>query len=411
VSTGTEAARPDPASAETLSMLRVLAAPATLLVLLAPSLPWIWHAWFSSPLDAWGWVFLLLALLWWFLVLDLLSGASQRDGAPARARVDPAAWPLIALFAGVGAFGLVLDVRVALAAAAVGLGWAVAWLLTGGRVALLLIPALVLGLLALPTTGYLLSHAWVALGGLLGLAGWSAPAGAGVLLLKAGVALAALSFGLLLAWLARRGSLAAPPPALTAYAVAALIGAGGLAVALNPPAFGPPLALADDEWAFGHWLGAEIPVSPAEQRLFADSRRLSKRLYSTRDGRQVSVLLVESDDVHALHTPEYCLSGSGWRLSRDEALRDAERLGFGADAPAAGVLTAARGGQRLAGVYWFSSPQRSSGDLAGLRLQRRLTPGERYSMTLVTAVGDAEARADQALADFVRDAPWTVPAP
>jgi len=232
-----------------------------------------------------------------------------------------------------------------------------------------------------------------------------------VLLLKAGVALGALALGLLLAWLGRRGRLGAPRPAITAYAVAALVGAAGLALALHPPAYGPPVALVEDEWAFGSWLGADIPVSPAEQRLFADSRRLSKRLYSTRDGRQVSVLLVESDNVHDLHTPEYCLSGSGWRLSRDEALRDADGLGFGAEAPAAGVLTAARGRQRLSGVYWFSSPQRSSGDLAGLRLQRRLTPGQRYSMTLVTAVGDADASAERALGDFVREAPWTAPAP
>jgi hypothetical protein len=388
-------------------MVRALAAPLLTLALLAPSLPWIWRAWFSSPLDAWGWVFLLLGCLWWFLVLDLLSAAPSDAGSA----VDHAGWPWLALGVGVAMLGLALDVRVALAAAALACGWAVAWLLNGGRVALLLLPALLLGLLALPTTGYLLQQGWIALGGLLGLAGWSAPAGPGVLLLKAGVALGALALGLLLAWLGRGGRLGAPRPAITAYAVAVLVGAAGLVLALNPPAFGPPVALVEDEWAFGPWLGAEIPVSPAEQRLFADSRRLSKRLYSTRDGRRVSVLLVESDDVHALHTPEYCLSGSGWRLSRDEALRDADGLGFGAEAPAAGVLTAARGRQRLSGVYWFSSPQRSSGDLAGLRLQRRLTPGERYSMTLVTAVGDADASAEQALGDFVREAPWTAPAP
>jgi len=114
---------------------------------LAPSLPWIWRAWFSSPLDAWGWVFLLLGCLWWFLVLDLLSAPSDA-GAP----LDSAGWPWLALGVGVAVLGLALDVRVALAAAALASGWAVAWL------ALLLLPALVLGLLALPTTGYLLQQ-------------------------------------------------------------------------------------------------------------------------------------------------------------------------------------------------------------------------------------------------------------
>ncbi|MBK1630593.1 hypothetical protein CKO31_07510 [Thiohalocapsa halophila] len=380
---------------------RLLAPALVMLALLAPNLGWIWQAWTSSPLDAWGWAFLLLGMLWWLLVLDLVPPA-----APKRV-LDPAGWSPLALFAVAGVLGLVLDVRVAQAAAALGIGWAAAWLLLGGRLALLLAPALVLGLLALPTTGYLLQLGWTAAVGWLAPAAGLAAGAAGVMLLKAGVALTALAAGLLLGGLARRGRLPALRAATTAYAAAAAVAMLGLVAALNPPGFGPALLLAEDEWAFGPWLGAEIPVSPAERRLFADSRKLSKRLYSTRDGQRVSVLLVESDDVHDLHTPEYCLSGSGWSLLRDAPLTaaDGPALAFGDAIPAAGALTAVRGGQRLAGVYWFGSDTRSTDDLAGLRLQRRLSDGP-WRMILVTAVGDGDQRPEPALRRFVRDAPW-----
>jgi hypothetical protein len=245
----------------------------------------------------------------------------------------------------------------------------------------------------------------VGFGGVLGAAQATAGAG-GVLLLKAGVALIALLVGLILAWLALGGRLSAPRPASAAYGAALVLAAGALWLALAPPAFGPPLALAGDQLRFGPWLGAEIPVTPAERRLFAGSTRLSKRLYSSRDGQRVSVLVVESDDVHDLHTPEYCLSGSGWQLSRDRPLRAEDGLVFGATVPAAGALAAARGEHRLAGVYWFGSDERSTDDIAGLRLQRRLSPDGPWRLTLVTALGDTGNAPEPALRRFVRNAPW-----
>ena len=393
---------------------RSLAVSVLVPALLAPSLPWLWRAWFSSPLDALGWVFLVLAFLWWFLVLDLafVPEPVAGDERPALLR-DHAGVPVLLGFVALGLMGLILDVRVALAAAALGAGWAIAWLLLGGRLAMLLTPALVLGLLSLPTVGFLLQRAWVAVGGWLpaGAGGPVATGGAGVLLLKACIALLALLGGLGLAWLARRGRLPAPSVAGTAYGSALSVALLALALALSPPVFGPALALVEEQWAFGDWLGAEIPVSPAEQRLFGAGRKLSKRLYSNRDGRQVGVLLVESDDVHDLHTPEYCLSGSGWRLYRDGPLSADEGLSFGARTPAAGALAAVRGDQRLAGVYWFASNSGTTDDLAGLRLQRRAATAGPVSMTLITSIGEGLQAPDRVLADFVRDAPWAVPTP
>jgi len=392
----------------TAPAVRVLAVLMVTLALLAPSLPWIWQAWRVSPLDAWGWVFLLLGVLWGFLVVDLgLPDAPAVARSPMVRGLDHAGWPALAGFVALGVAGVLLDVRVVMAGAALGIGWGLAWLLLGGRLALLLLPALVLGWLALPTTGYLSQQAWVSLSRLISPALGVGLGPAGVLLLKAGVALLALLLGLLLGWLARRGSLPVPRIAASAYVIALGAALLGLLVASHPPALGPSVALAEDRMAFGPWLGAEIPVSPAEQRLFGASRRLSKRLYGSRDGERVSVLLVESNDVHDLHTPEYCLGGSGWRLSRDEPLRPEDDLAFGGVAPAASVLAAARGAQRLAGVYWFASAVRSTDDLASLRLQRRLAADKNWRMILVTAIGDARQPPEPVLRRFVREAPWT----
>lgn len=361
---------------------------------LAPNLSWMIESWSASPLDAWGWLYFLLAALWWVLVLNLVQAHTDS--------LDHAAWPPLVAFAVLGLLGYLIDTRVAMAVGAFGLAWASGWLLLGGVRGLLLLPSLLLGLLSVPTVGHMLERIWAALG--------AEPIGA--LALKAIGATAFLLIGAALLWLYQRDRLPQFSVARSSYLVVLVTAAAGLVLAFNPPAFGPPAALAEDHWAFGPWYGAEIPTSPSEQRLFADSRRLSKRLYATRDGKRINVLIVESDDVHDLHAPEYCLSGSGWVLDgRDandanDARRPLESLAL--PTRAAGELTGARDRQRLSSVYWFSSASRSTADLAGLRVQSSLAPDEPFTLFMITAIADADADDPprQTLAEFLKVAPW-----
>jgi len=371
---------------------RVAIVVVALALALAPAAAWIVGTWGSSPLDAWGWLFFAAALGWGGLVLAL----GLADGHPEG--LDPSGWPLLFGFVLLAGAGLMLDVRLAGALAGLGLGWAAAWLLLGGAAGVLLLPSLLVAALGLPTIGFLLDGAWRG----LGLPAMPA------LVLKAGLALVLLLGGLMLVVLRRRGRLPLPGPLQSVYGVALVTAAAALTVAFNPPTFGPPLALAEDQWAFGRWYGAEIQAAPSEQRLFADSRRLSKRIYASRDGARVSVLVVESDDVHDLHTPEYCLSGSGWVIGKPESGAPVSPAG-GEALPltaAAVEITAARGEQRLAGVYWFSSASRSTPDLTGLRLQSRLAPEEPFALYLISAVVPAGASARTPLIAFLREAPW-----
>jgi hypothetical protein len=121
----------------------------------------------------------------------------------------------------------------------------------------------------------------------------------------------------------------------------------------------------------------------------------------------VSVLVVESGDVHELHAPEYCLTGSGWVLGTPAATAAAAGDGPGLPLTAAAAEISGEGaGQALAGVYWFSSASLSTADLAGLRLRSRLAPGEPFTLYLVTAVESAAPAARRQLTAFLREAPW-----
>lgn len=358
---------------------------------LAPNLSWVIDAWYGSPLDAWGWVYFLLGAVWWFLVLDLTPTPMDR--------LDQAAWPPLLGFAALGLFGYLIDMRVATVVGALGIAWASSWLLFGGIRAILLLPSLLLGLLSVPTVGYLLERAWEVLG--------AEPIG--VLAVKAVGATAFLLLGVVLLWLYRRDRLPRLNMARSSYLVVAVTAAAGLVLAFNPPTFGPPAALADDQWAFGPWFGAEIPTSPSERRLFSESRRLSKRLYATRDGKRVSVLIVESDNVHDLHAPEYCLSGSGWRLGdRDADDATGPLASLVLPTTAVNELTAVRDRQRLSSAYWFSSASRSTADLTGLRMRSSLAPDEPFTLFMITAIADADSAdtSRQTLAEFMQAAPW-----
>jgi len=327
-----------------------------------------------------------IALAWWAVVAVM--------SRPRPEGLEAASWPLFALWLLVGGAGLYLDVNVLVAAAGVGLAWALAWGLCGSAVGLLLVPSLVTGLFALPTTGYMLNEIWLSVG-------IASPGSLTIKVIVSALFLLLGAVGLVLHLLGRSATLG---PMATSYTVLGLLAMTGLALAFRPPQFGPAVKLDEDRWAFGDWLGAEIGTNPAEERLFSDSR-LSKRAYARPDGRRVAVLIVESGDVHRLHAPEYCLSGSGWKME----YRESSPWSVGEPSAAAAELVASRDTNELKGVYWFSSDSRSTTDLTGLRLQSRLVPKEAFTLYMVTAIGEAGEGSDQVLSDFLADAPWQSP--
>jgi hypothetical protein len=353
------------------------------LLLLGPSALWALAAWRNSPLDTQGLIFVALAVAWWSLVIPL--------GRPDPRALDPAAWPIVALGALVAALGLTLDIRLLQALGALGMIWGLAWALLGGALALVLAPSILFGAFGLPTTTYLLGRLLLVLGQPAALA----------LPLKVGLTGVALVAGVILLVNHVRGWSPRLPLRTTAIGTLMLVALAALGVALSPPRLGPPARIDETRWAFGTWVGAEVGTSPNERTMFQDCR-LSKRVYARRDGRQVSLLIVESGDVHRIHSPEYCLGGSGWQVSARSLLT----WTLGPQGAAGERLAARRGDQTLTGVYWYSSPSRSTLDLPGLRLQSRLVRGESFALYLATVYDAAPGEQDAVLRDFLSAAPW-----
>lgn len=354
--------------------------------LIAPSARWIRDAWENSPQDSPGPLFAVLALAWWVVVALLVR--------PGEKRFDVSALPLLVLWALIGTTGILFDVRLLVAAAGIGMSWALAWGLYGSTSGLLLIPSLAAALLALPTTGYLIDELWLSLGLI----------SPGDLIAKAAICGLSMLAGAAGLFLHVRGRSFAAGPLATTYAVLGLIAAAGLFMAFRPPQFGPSVRLDEAKWAFSDWLGAEIVATPAEQRLFGRTR-LSKRAYARPDGRRVAVLVVESEDLHRLHAPEYCLTGSGWRMTD----RAPSPWSVGTPGAAAAQLAASRGADELRSVYWFTSDSRSTTDLTGLRLQGRIVPDEPFTLYMITAIDETGEGSEAILSDFLQDAPWLTP--
>jgi len=363
--------------------LRHLLAIALAAALLAPSVPWITDAWQNSPLDSPGQWFALLALSWWMAVAWLVSptgNALYWEGA---------SFDLLSLVTvGVGVY---FDVHVLLAAGSLGLAWSLSRFLVGGSAWVLLLPALLLALLALPTTAYVLQQAWpfdwpvtnrgmvlktVLATIILGTGGW---------VLFAQVHHRCLRLGF----------------ADSAYVTLALVASVSLAMAFRPPEFGPGARMDTSQWAFDRWIGAEIDATPAEQRLY-DQARLSKRVYAGPQGQRVALLIVETDDVHDLHAPEYCLTGGGWQTEH----RGTAAFPVGPGGARVSSIGVRRGEDRLQSVYWFSSSARSTTDLVGLRLQNRIDPNERFTLYLVSALDNDPDTSQIALREFLGAAPW-----
>lgn len=355
-------------------------------VLLMPSYRWIATAWQTSPQDASGWVFAQLALAWWLLIALMESGKAKH--------IALAAMPFLLLSGVLGGIGFVFDIRAAIAGAALATLWSVAWAILGTTSALLLLPSLLIGMLALPTSGFLVDQTWLLI---------SAET-VSSLKLKALISTVILVFGGFSLLMTRQRRVPDISPLLSSYGVLAVLSVGSLLFAFQPPNFGPPAHLDQERWAFGDWLGAEISVTPAEQRLF-ERARLSKRAYAKPDGSRVAVLIVEADDIHRLHAPEYCLTGSGWQMGQ----RERSPWVVGHRETAAALLTASRQGDHLKSVYWFSSASRSTTDLMGLRLQNRLAPQESFTLYMVTAIDNSGAGSVQTLQAFLAEAPWKSP--
>jgi hypothetical protein len=354
------------------------------IVAIASFYQWLFDAWENSPID--GTIEPLLAVLavgWAVLV-------SRRVGGSART-VHLGALPVVLLSCIIAGAGLWLDIYVMQLVGILGILWSLTWVISGTELAFLGIPWLGWSLLALPTSTFNLGQ-FAAFAGFDGISGITLKLMLAFLLGGMGLVLLIAKKG---GWQPRMKSLT------TTYLAVAISAISAVGFAFQPSLFGPALQIDTTRYGFGNWVGMEISTSSAEQQLYKDAH-ITKRLYADNQGNQIVALFVTASNIHQLHNPEYCLTGSGWRIQSHEQ----NLWPTGSAATPVRAIRATRNNNRLTSLYWFSSSTRSSLDIAGVRLQHQRDADGPVTLYQLTALEDNQQASDHMLTQFLEAAPW-----
>jgi hypothetical protein len=354
------------------------------IVAIVPFYQWLLGAWQSSPID--GTIEPLLAVLavgWAVLVSRRVCGSTRC--------VHLGALPVVLLSCLIAGAGLWLDIYVTQLAGILGMLWSLTWVISGTELALLSIPWLGWSLLALPTSTFNLGQL-AAFAGFDGISGVTFKLMLVLLLGGVGLVLLIAKKG---GWQPRMKSLT------TTYLAVAISAISAVSFAFQPSLFGPALQMDTTRYGFGNWVGMEISTSSAEQQSY-NNAHIRKRLYADNQGNQIVALFVTASNIHQLHNPEYCLTGSGWRIQSHEQ----NLWPTGSAATSVKAIRATRNNTRLTSLYWFSSSTRSSLDIAGVRLQHQLDADGPVTLYQLTALGSNQQASDHMLKQFLEAAPW-----
>jgi hypothetical protein len=354
------------------------------IVAIARHYQWLYDAWKNSPIDGTiEPVLALFAVIWAALV-------SRRVDVSDRA-VHWGALPVVLLSSIIAGTGHWLDVYVLQLAGTLCILWSLTWVISGTELALLGVPWLGWSLLALPTSTFMLGQV-ASFVGFDSMAGFSLKLILAILLSSAGIVLLTAKKS---GWQPRIKSVT------TTYCAVVVSAIWALSFAFQPSLLGPALQMDTTRFGFGDWVGMELSTSSAEQQLYQNTQ-LTKHLYADNEGHQIVVLFVTASDIHQLHNPEYCLTGSGWRIQSHE--RDLWRQGA-TDIPIK-AIRATRNNKKLTSLYWFSSSTHSSIDIAGVRLQHQLDADGPVTLYQLSTLEDSQEVSDRMLKQFLEVAPW-----
>jgi len=212
------------------------------------------------------------------------------------------------LFAGlavmVAAVAAVIDVNAMHTFAALLLVVALICAAAGPRMLLRLIPAIVLAGLAVPPLGFLTTK----------ISGWDGATAS--LVMRSILALLALGVGLLVARRTALNRAPSAPPGIILITILAL----GLAIQVGLTARGtaPALLQAQPPYLQGDWIGEDLPIDEQSATIIGRERVIMRRYHHDQLGEVQLILTTTGGDRHRAHPPEYCLTGSGWSISRSE---------------------------------------------------------------------------------------------
>lgn len=351
--------------------------------LLAIQKNWILQAWENSPLDRGGKTQFLAGIAWCALSTLLAKPENLKT-------LDIKAIPFFVIsLIGIG-FAYIIDTASAAVYSSILAGLSLIWLMKGTRIAVIASTGAGLSLLGAPTAIYLIDIFRINLGINF--------INAKDLQLTLSLLIIALMPVFFL--IAKRAATAGAKGPAIGYLLSASVIITGFTAGNHQASLGPSFSLNLKEYAVGHWLGADIELSQGEATFFKDST-YNKRIYAKADGTAVALLNISSDNIHQLHTPEYCWTGSGWQVTERRTLSANQSSN---PLPASTTfLKLRREDTELSLIYWFSNEELSTGDIADLRIHSKLFSDTSQHLTIVSSMNNQPGQATASVIEFLQD--------
>lgn len=140
-----------------------------------------------------------------------------------------------------------------------------------------------------------------------------------------------------------------------AVIVGALIGIDAYFHSLVPEVTAPPADSIPHQ--LGEWEGRDVELSEEQLNQILAGGRLAaiERIYENPDGQAVDAIAIYLERPEAVHhTPERCLTGSGWSISR-VSTTEVPLIGEPPTAEA-NLVTGLKGGTKIVELFLFVSP-------------------------------------------------------
>lgn len=335
------------------------------------TLPYTIHAWRSSPMDRWNWVFHLA-----FLALAACGVPAMKDSAK-KNRCDFFALPAVAAAAVLYATGLVRQIYMIRILGGMAFWWSGVWFFCGWPGAWALLPAF--GALALGCTSstfVLCNHFHLQ------------PQTVLCLKLGAFVFCAAVCAVFILTDFVMKREVFWFLLAAAAILTGTLLSHDG---DQSAPPFRPDLTVAPEGFS-----NTEIPLTPDLIRFFEGSEAHQYRIADSIF--QCSVLEVKcGDDIHKIHPASHCLRSGGAVIQSEAVVM--HTLSDGRALPVTEIRSTRADGIPTLTFVWYTGPNMTLGSF--FRFRSKWSPSDQwYSYQIVTRIYDGN---DDAARKFLLD--------
>jgi EpsI family protein len=297
-----------------------------------PFFMWTFQAWKSSPLDRIGYIFVLLSIS-----LIIFSWRRVEKGRPHL----KGALAFFLISFGALVTSTLAEINFLSALSFLCLGFASQLMLIGRRFFIVTAPLLILAFIGVPVTAFIINKV------LFFILGHSSGTWTQVVQIS-------LAFSMIGLWwyslkkhrISEKDKFEINEKSLNRFTCYLLI---FLVVKLCFHSSAPFTSLKSEinmSYLLGDWAGVNKPVSNIIQ-----GSQVWFRIYS-KEGKLVEVIITSSGgNRHHLHPPEYCLTGSGWKISKKESRKI---LFQGLIEREVGELSLKKDGQKRHFIHWYT---------------------------------------------------------